>query len=66
MKCIKCGEENFNTDYIEEVKETLIAKSMCFDCNFWNDYVIIYKRGGKTNGGIQLVLQIGKSVGAFI
>lgn len=57
MKCVKCGEENFNTDFIEEKKQRLIAKSMCFLCDFWDGFVTLYKRGGKTNGGIQLVLQ---------
>lgn len=31
----------FSTRYMREVKETLIKRNLCFNCNFWYEYALV-------------------------
>jgi hypothetical protein len=38
--CSKCGlPEGFTIEFIPRTKDELIAHKLCFNCNFWRQYV---------------------------
>ena len=44
--CTKCGKRAQNT-YIEGVRENMLARRLCYTCNYWHDFAERLKRDHK-------------------
>lgn len=39
VNCRECGEVGANADYVPERRDEMLARRLCFTCNFWTTYL---------------------------